>query len=567
MNEQPMTIDDALDHIRSQPKSNRDRGASFERLMQSALATHPGEFGTLRFERIVTWSEWEGAAGRPDTGIDLIGYQHDGKLAVIQCKCYSAGQKVLKGDIDGFIAASNRPEFGARILVNTGDHFSPHAVRLMSEVVPHVELILLEDMRQWKVDDWGACFDDRELRWKHEPFTPLPHQQAAVSNVINGFNSADRGKMIMPCGTGKSATALWIAEKQARRGGSVLYLVPSIALMGQTMREWASNRSMQHRYIGVCSDSRSGKTAEDQTLAELTIPVTTDLDQIAGSMRRSPDAMTVVFSTYQSLQVVVEAQKSAGAAFDLIVCDEAHRTCGVDRGGDSMFHLIHDNSKVRADKRLYMTATPKVFASRVIGAARDKDYGVYSMDDESVYGPELHRLTFGKAIEDKLLADYEVIVVAADSTILRDTRAEYEDTGISQDDAVKFAGVIDALADPNTTGLTRPDRAAGTVNPLCAAKRAIAFNTTIAQSKAVAQHLPSVADSLFAKASSETRSKELVDLNVRHIDGKSDALTRARDIQWLRDGDTGNTGCLMLTNARCLTEGVDVPALDAVVFM
>ena len=585
----PMTIDDALALIRGQAGSRRDTGTGFERLVQRALSSHPGEYGTARFERIVPWSEWEGADGQPDTGIDLVGYQRNGKLAAIQCKCYAPDRTVKKADVAGFVAASNRPDvFDSRILVNTGAKLSPHATRLMSDAVPHVELILLEDMRRWPVADWAACFDsDGELRWDHEPYTPWPHQQRAVEDVLAGFSESDRGKLIMPCGTGKSVTSMWIAERQAGPGGTVLYLVPSIALMGQTMREWAANRSLPHAYLGVCSDTKAGRTDEDQTLAELTIPVTTDPERIAevldSGLSAGPNVMRVVFSTYQSLPVIAEAQADGnGAPFDLVVCDEAHRTTGAaketaaalragrDGGFDgSVFQLVHDRQRVRAFKRLYMTATPKVYTDKAVAVAADRGFGMYSMGDEAVYGPEFHRLTFADAIADDLLADYEVVVVAADSSILRGNEPA-GDSGhgigrVSHDDAVKFAGIIDALADPETTGLTRPHRAAGTVNPLRSAKRVIAFNNTIAQSQAVSEHLPAVADRLFSQAPAETRAKELVDLQVRHIDGKSDALTRARSIQWLADGDTGDTGCLMLTNARCLTEGVDVPALDAVV--
>ena len=566
-----MSLDAALEAIRSRARSERDKGAAFERLVRKALLTHPGEFGSHRFERIVPWAEWEGAGGSPDTGIDLVGYQHGGGLAAIQCKFYSPGHAVKKGDIDGFIAKSNRPEFTARVLVNTGDAFTPHAARLMSEVVPHVELVLLEDMRRWPVADWSGCLDDDgTLVWDHEPYTPMPHQQAAIDAVLAGFAAADRGKMILPCGTGKSVTAMWIAEQQAGAGGIVLYLVPSIALMGQTMREWAANRQLKHRYVGVCSDRRAGRTAEDETLAELTMPVTTDPDRVAGALAPAEGALSVVFCTYHSLPVISDAQHKTGGSFDLIVCDEAHRTTGLDRDDGSAWQMVHDNSRVPASKRLYMTATPKVYTEAVKTQAADRDFGVYSMDDETAYGPEFHRLTFKDAVDRGLLCDYQVVAIAVDASVLPGSepgKDKLGGTNLSFEDSVKFAGVLDALADPTTDGVERSsDRATGTVNPLDGAKRAITFNHTINQSKQVEQYLPMVADRLFSQADAETRRKTLIDLSVRHIDGKLDALTRARHIQWLRDTDPGDTGCLMLTNARCLTEGVDVPALDAIVF-
>lgn len=571
MTDKSMALDDALETIRTQARSERDKGTAFERLCRVALMTHPGEFGSLRFERIIPWGEWEGSAGSPDTGIDLIGYQHDGGLAAIQCKFYAAGHAVKKADIDGFIAASNTPQFTARILINTGDAFTPHATKLMSDVVPHVELVLLEDMRQWPVADWSGCLDDDgALVWDHEPYEPFPHQDDAITDVLEGFETHDRGKMILPCGAGKSVTAMWIAERHVGVGGSVLYLVPSIALMGQTMREWAANRGMPHRYVGVCSDKRSGRTSEDQTLAELTMPVTTDADAIAAQLEPVDGSLSVVFATYQSLRRVAEAQHMVNdASFDLVVCDEAHRTTGVDKTNDSAFMLIHDNEQVSATKRLYMTATPRVYSDKVRDQAAGRDFGVYSMNDETIYGPKFHQLTFAAAVEEGLLSDYQVVAIAVDSSVLPSASGDkgFSGTDLTHDDAVKFAGLLDALADPETGGVSRSGhRATGTVNHLAGAKRAIAFSNTIKQSQQIEEHLPMVADRLFAQADPETRRKELIDLTVRHIDGKSDALKRAQSIQWLRDGATGDTGCLMLTNARCLTEGVDVPALDAIVF-
>ena len=559
-----MSLDDALAEIRRRSRTPRDAGTAFEKLVQKALTAHPGVYGSHRFERIVRWGEWSG--GDPDTGIDLVGYQRGGGLAAIQCKLYSPGSTVKKADIDGFIAKSNRSDFTARILVNTGEAFSPHASKLLNEVEPHVEMVLLDDMRRWPVTDWAACLDDgAELRWRHEPHRPKPHQERAVAAVLDGFGQHDRGQMILPCGTGKTVAALWVAERLVGLGGAVLYLVPSIALMGQTMREWASNRGMAHRYSAVCSDMKVGRVSEDQTLSELPLPVTTDPQAVAERMVPDSGAMNVMFATYQSLPRVAEAQRiRGGGGFGLAICDEAHKTTGTDRGTDSRFRLIHDNGSISAGKRLYMTATPKVYTPQAKQQAGDSDFGVYSMDDEDVYGPEFHALSFREAVDDELLSDYQVVVIAADGSVLGD--GPHKNGQLSREQQVTLAGVLDALADPETEGLPRSgSRATGTVNPEVSVRRAIAFSNTIRQSKNVETYLPQVADRLFSQADPETRRKELIDLEVRHIDGTSDALTRARSLQWLRDGDTGDTKCLMLTNARCLSEGVDVPALDAVV--
>ena len=168
----------------------------------------------------------------------------------------------------------------------------------------------------------------------------------------------------------KSVVSLWIAEKMAGAGGRVLYLVPSIALMGQTMREWASQRDLEipHSYVGICSDTRAGRNDEDADMAELAMPVTTDPEQIAGKLKEvHPESMTVVFCTYQSLQArSLTLKPKVRPAFDLVLCDEAHRTTGIqEQKKGSAFTLIHDEDQVLADNRLYMTATPRLYTSQL----------------------------------------------------------------------------------------------------------------------------------------------------------------------------------------------------------
>ena len=144
----------------------------------------------------------------------------------------------------------------------------------------------------------------------------------------------------------------------------MLYLVPSISLFQQSMREWAEQRAVPHRYVGICSDTRAGRNDEDASLQELEIPVTTDPAAITEALRNAPpDAMTTVFCTYHSLGLVERAQDEGAPPFDLVLCDEAHRTTGIERPGDktSPFVLVHDAQRIRAAKRLYMTATPRLY--------------------------------------------------------------------------------------------------------------------------------------------------------------------------------------------------------------
>jgi len=587
--------------------SRVDKGRRFERLMKFAFLRHPGEYGPSRFSEVWLWSEWPERAARgygADIGIDLVARQTDaygGGLCAIQCKFHEG--VVPTSGVNSFLAASSAPEFNARILVATSRLTRPAHTKIR-KARPRCELLLGSHLGGWRVR-WGDFLDRPEdLAFDDIRYEPHPYQREAVDKVEAGFWEHDRGKLVLPCGTGKSVVALWIAERVAGRGGRVLYLVPSIALMGQTMREWARQRDpkIPHRYIGVCSDVKAGRNAEDADLAELAMPVTTDparisaqlapgreaarpveapvpatlLDQQGAAPSRGgagpADALTVAFCTYQSLPLVAEAQAAGAASFDLAVCDEAHRTTGIHESaaGGSAFTLIHSEERVWADRRLYMTATPRVYTTALKARVRKhaKDFDVYSMDDDDVYGPEFYRLSFGDAVDGGFLSDYRVAVIAVDEDSMR---APFEMLDVGDDrwpvnlhDAVKIVGCWDALADPTTR--TVRDRVTGARSGEHAARRAIAFANTIRSSQRAQRYWRPVIESMNAGGGSASSSGSLLDCDIRHVDGRNNALERADVIDWLRKGDDGGA-CRIVTNARCLTEGVDVPALDAVMFL
>ena len=408
-------------------ESAQHRGRMFERLLGAALRCHPGEYGPQRFATVWRWAEWpdrQRLGFGPDIGIDLVAEvteEWGGGLCAIQTKLRDPSGAIAKAEVDSFLAASAAACFSSRLLVVTAG-LGANAAVVVSKARPRCEVLHAAHLDEWPVD-WSSfleCPDD--LRFAPVRHQPKPFQAAAVEAVVAGLAASDRGKLVLPCGTGKSVVALWISERMAGAGGRVLYLVPSIALMGQTMREWAAQRDPQiaHRYIGVCSDTRAGRNDEDADMAELAMPVTTDPDRVAEALAAAgPSAMTVVFCTYQSLAVIEKAQQATAdvmsARFDLVVCDEAHRTTGVHEvETGSHFTLVHDEHRIHATKRLYMTATPRIYTDRVRTQAREhsRDFDVFSMDDESTYGPELHRMSFGTAVEQGHLSDYEVLVIA-----------------------------------------------------------------------------------------------------------------------------------------------------------
>ena len=553
-----------LDHIRSIAGTEAEKGRLFERLMKAYFAKDA--LYSERFANVSLWSEW--AATRPDfdaadIGIDLVAQEAEGGFCAIQCKCYAPGTRMSRAHLDSFVTASDREPFTARILIDTGDEWGANVRRAIVGLKPECQVLRFGDLASAPFD-WPDLIrgQPEDLSQSRETFHLRPHQQAAFDDVLEGFATQDRGKLIMACGTGKTFAALRIAEAIAGTGGRVLYLVPSISLFQQSMREWAEQRELPHRYVGICSDTRAGRTDEDASLQELEIPVTTNVEAITSALTTSPaDAMTVTFCTYHSLGLIERAQDDGAPPFDLILCDEAHRTTGVERPGDdtSPFVLVHDAARIRATKRLYMTATPRLYTQAARAKAASHDIEVFSMDDEATYGPEFHRLPFSRAIEQDLLSDYKVVVFAiSESHVAGTLQAHLADDGgvVNLTDAAKIVGCWQALQNPE-------GKAPGKT-PSAPLARAIAFTNTIRASQRITAHWDGIVRQGIDLLPEDERDGALR-CSTEHVDGQSHALERKAKIEWLKGSEDGQ--CRILSNARCLSEGIDVPALDAVLFM
>ena len=553
-----------LDYICQNANSQFGKGRLFERLIQKYFTEDP--FYKKRFSEVYLWSEW--AELRPefdgvDIGIDLVAEERDGGFCAIQCKCYAENTRVSKGDLDKFIFASARQPYTSRIFVDTGSDWSPNLRRALDGVEPACQRISAADLasRPVKWPDLSLEAPD-QLDYQQVQFDLRKHQKEAFNDVVNGFKDADRGKLIMACGTGKTFTALRIAEEIAGVGGRVLYLVPSIGLFSQAMREWAEQQGVSHRYIGICSDTKAGKTHEDASILELEIPVTTDATAISDALQKTDENnMKVVFCTYHSLPIVEAAQNVGAPPFDIILCDEAHRTTGVEHPDDetSPFVLVHDKERIRAKKRLYMTATSRLYTEGAKAKAARHDREVYSMDDPDTYGEEFHRLPFSKAVDQDLLSDYKVVLLAMSEQGTDAALQTYRSSGggeININDATKIVGCWRALQNPERKSPDDPE-----IRPLT---RAIAFTNTIATSKNLVKHWNGVIESAIQRMPEDQQPNDFK-CETDHVDGQTNALNRKRRIEWLK----GNTDgvCRILSNARCLSEGIDVPALDAVIFM
>lgn len=559
-------------------------GDKFERLFANYLVTEPYYRDRFDPKKVWLWTEWPGRGKRPDTGIDLVAEEHDGSgLCAIQCKFYAPEHRIEKADLDSFFATSAKAPFTSRIFVSTTDNWSRHAEDLLSdERIPSIR-IRLQDLQDSAID-WSQFSLSRPDKMKLRPKNkPRPHQQAAIKDVLHGLDEADRGKLIMACGTGKTFTALQIAEAFAADGkkhhGRILFLVPSIALLGQSLREWTVQASLPMHALAVCSDTAVGKSTdtEDIRVHDLPFPATTDGRKLAKQMGglKEQRPLTVVFSTYQSIAAIHDAQKRHGAPdFDLIVCDEAHRTTGVTLAGadESHFVKVHDATYIRADRRLYMTATPRIYMDATKSRAKEAAAELCSMDDEDLFGPEFHRLGFGEAISQELLSDYKVMVLAVDEkfvskTFQKELAAASKEKGKSYDDyftdLVKITGCWNGLG-KRMVSEQEKDLLASDTSPM---RRAVAFSRSIAASKQIRDMFAGIVEKYIEQSPDDQRDA-LLRCEVDHVDGTMNALKRANLLDWLKaDASKEGNVCRILSNARCLSEGVDVPSLDAVLFL
>jgi predicted helicase len=554
------TIHELLDEYLTIAPNTRAQGLYFERLVKRFLESEP-VYRDL-FEEVWLWNDWPDRQGKVDTGIDLVARErYTGELWAIQCKFYPAKHSLQKSELDSFFEASGKKPFGRALVVSTTDKWSKHALDALNDRHVPTQRIGLSNLAE-SVIDWSTYrFEEPEAATVIGKKEPFAHQREALGKVITGFDDNDRGQLIMACGTGKTFTGLRIAERVAGAGGSVLFLVPSIALLAQTLREWTQQAELPIRSFAVCSDGKLGRNSEDMRLQDLEIAATTSAQALMEALETpsAPGAMTVYFSTYQSLPVVHAAQEAGLGKFDLVLCDEAHRTAGVVAAQESdisNFVRIHDADYIKADKRLYMTATPKLYSDSAKKKAEESSVEIASMDKLEWFGPEFHRLGFGRAVEENLLTDYKVLVLAvSEDAVAAGFQKQFAVDGSELDisDAARIAGIYKALSKTSVEGLT--DAARGPM------RRAVAFAENIAVSKRLTEML----DQNAALSKAIPRGEADLVMESNHVDGTMDILQRGELLQWL-EADPKANRTRILTNARCLTEGVDVPSLDAVIF-
>lgn len=554
------TFNQLLEQFDNAAKTTAAKGRRFERFCQTFLQVDP--FWSTQFAEVWTWDEWPGRDGRVDTGIDLVARKAGSDdLVAIQCKFYSPSATLSWTNVSTFAGMLGSPEFSEGLLISTAGRVSEHVTNNLDSNEKTTRIWGVEDFEQSRVD-WSQFSIKNPTSLVLGPQKTLrPHQVAAIEDVIGGFTEHDRGQLIMACGTGKTLTSLRLAEQTVGLGGTVLFLVPSINLLSQTVLAWANDAEVPLVTFAVCSDTQAGrrKSDEDMSYNDLSFPATTDVQQLGAALeeRARPDKLTVIFSTYQSIDVIIRAQEQGLAEFDLVICDEAHRTTGAFRAEDdqSVFTKVHDAKLLSARKRLYMTATPRIYGDQTKSKAQDNDVILASMDDEDTFGPEFHHLSFGEAVGKKLLSDYKVIVLAVNEESLPAAfQKHFTDSAgeLALGDVARIVGCWHGLSKrgPQFKGDSIPMR------------RAVAFSSTIKQSKAFTQAFPVLVNAALA----DRADPNAVRVETDHVDGTTNVKVRSAAIRWLQDSP-GQRTARVLSNAKCLTEGVDVPALDAVLFL
>ncbi|MDR1646634.1 MAG: DEAD/DEAH box helicase family protein [Zoogloeaceae bacterium] len=579
------TFRDILGDFRAAYDNNRDLGTRFEKLIADYLSTDPEYTMMFPPENIWLWGEWSPRT-TGDIGIDLVAHDAtSGEYWAIQCKFYR--EDTFLDDIASFLAASGKQyvgrdgtiTFARRVIFSTTEKWSSNAERLIENQTIPVTKITLQHLEDSPVD-WSKFRRGQALVLKPK-YDPREHQQKAIDAALDGFREADRGKLIMACGTGKTFTALRLAEEMGVR--SILFLAPSISLVSQTLREWTAQAREPLHAIVVCSDQKADKDDDDIRITDVPYPVTTDARRIADNaraiMEMAGHTRLVVFSTYQSISAVGAAQQSGLTEFDLIICDEAHRTTGITLFEDkktSEFNKVHHNAYVRARKRLYMTATPRIFTEATKTRAKERQAVVYAMDDEALYGKEFHRLSFGEAVALGQLSDYKVLIVAVREEEMAKLANQYNDKIVRTEEKtidIDFAKkIIGSWKGLSKLGLVVVDEAGeqeALTEDTAPMRRAVAFCRSIRASRGTCDTFTDLVSFYLKEQGVEAGKSGMVECKLQHVDGGMNALVRHNRLEWLKGkkgGEIAEGQCRILTNARCLSEGVDVPALDAVIF-
>lgn len=519
-------------------------GRGFEWLCKWYLENAPLYRGLFR--KVWRWADWPDRWGR-DCGIDLIAETTDGSLWAIQCKAVSPQHHVSKSEVDSFLSESNRREISYRLLIATTDEVGHNARRTIENQSLHASLVLRGNLATADLK-WPTALGGRMSQPSR--CTPRPHQSVAIRKVVSGFRKHARGRLIMACGTGKTLTGMWISE--AMRATRTLWLVPSLSLVQQTLKEWGRHARSDFDVLVVCSDESISHDVDTSIrhVSDLGIRPTTSPADVSAFLSQRHSRPLLVISTYQSSDRVADGYAKTKTPFDLIICDEAHRLAG---DAESRYAIALDDKRIRGRHRLFMTATPRYFSDQLKRRGVANGIDVVSMDDQSRFGPEFHVFSFHDAITatPPLLSDYRVVVV-----------------GVTDNDVRSLAKAgrrIDAgrrmLTDAHTLGAQIGLAKALRTYEL---RSVITFHHSLRRASTFVdsrrpESLPRVVERM------QKHARPSAELWARHISGDTPTSKRAALLRELAQVPPGRIH--LISNCSCLGEGVDVPALDGVAFI
>jgi len=563
-----MTFDNLVHQINELAETQRDRGTYFEYLARAYFQNEPTYQNEFKNVWMLADVPEEFGIPKVDLGVDLVAEKYTGELVAIQAKFYN--HSIQKSNIDSFLGELGKDYYESGIIVASTDKWGKNAEKALADRSDVIR-IGLSDLRNSQIDWSKFSFESPEVVTVKAKKKLRYYQESAIQSALNHFRENDRGQLIMAPGTGKTFTSLKIAEAMAREASkeqyTILYLVPSIQLLTQTLRGWNNDTEMTMSSMAVTSDRNASRGSVKQDESNIAIkasdigyPATTSSKKVVENylelMTRPKKELLVVFGTYQSIEVLGKAQKDGFPEFDLIIADEAHRTTGAKALGDeaSSFTKVHSNLNVKGTKRLYQTATPKLYGSDAKKKAEENSIVISSMDDETLYGSVFYRLGFGDAISHDILTDYKLMVLAVDETVVqKDMQKSLADSenGLNIDDVGRIIGVWNGMIKRESFS----DKVSG--EPM---QRAIAFSRTIEDSKRLSQQFENVVNDYL-------NSDEGYSVNVRHVDGSMNALEKNEALDWLASDDLPEDSARILSNVRFLTEGIDVPNLDAIIFL
>ncbi len=574
--------------------NSHDKGSWFEKVSKRFLKEHDS---ANEYESIKLWNDWELRNNEGDRGIDIVIQTTSKEYIAVQCKYHQ--DSISYNDIATFLhklqSGVGEVRFKKGIIISTS-HLTSTALKEIEQTRSagmdiDIDIISEEDFIYSRID-WGK-FDPTKTEDEIplcDKKKPRSHQTEAINATKEYFSDPKntRGKLIMACGTGKTYTSLKIME--ALEPKITLFLAPSIALLSQTFREYAQEKSEPFYASIVCSDDKVGKSKnednDDINFSELPLKPSTRLEDILSVYEKAQkeNKRFIIFSTYQSALRIKEAQRMGLGEIDLIICDEAHRTVGAiyssnERDDKNAFTLCHSDKNIKAKKRLYMTATPKVYSESSKAKAKESDNVIYSMDDEEIFGEEIYTLNFSKAIALDLLTDYKVIILAVrkenlsgvtNSVNKKISQLEAKGTKldkklINNEFVCKIVGTHKGLAKQDLIVLddkNKEDHNLQNQYDTTPSQRAINFCKSINTSKNIKDSFETIMECYDEEL--KKKSFKNLKISIDHIDGTMNCKDRLEKLEELNQFEP-NT-CKVLSNARCLSEGVDVPALDSIVF-